>query len=205
MRGKLGRFAMFVAALVALAPAAANAQSNDGNGNLMTRYSGYFLAGGGVTDYFSQAVKDQLGTGGSWDLRLGFGNRSYLGAELAYVGSARKAGSLGSDLFTNGAEAVMRVQYPWSDGEWLVEPFAFGGVGWTHFQITDATTAAMASSDDVFVMPVGGGVTLGYDHLLLDTRFTYRHTFDAKLIRDADGSAAEMNSWAITAAIGYRF
>lgn len=205
MRGKLGRFTVFVAALVALAPAAANAQSSNDDGNFMTRYGGYFLAGGGVTNYFSRAVRDQVDTGGTWDLRLGFGNRSYLGGEFAYVGSARKAGSLGSDLFTNGAEAIMRVQYPWSEGKWLVEPFAFGGVGWTHFQITDATPAAMASSDDVFVMPVGAGVTLGYDHLLFDTRFTYRQAFDAKLIRDTDGSAAKMNSWAITAAIGYQF
>jgi hypothetical protein len=100
---------------------------------------------------------------------------------------------------------VLRLQYPYATGTWLVEPFAFGGVGWTQFSLDDATGRTIGDSEVVFTMPVGGGVTLGYNRLLLDTRFTYRPVFNENLIRESDGSAANLDNWAITASLGYRF
>src|SRR3954449_10250843 len=68
--------------------------------------------GGGVTGFTRQGARDRFGTGGYWDVRAGLGTESFLGAELAYVGSAREASASGlSDqaaLLGNGAEAVVR-------------------------------------------------------------------------------------------------
>lgn len=206
MARKLGGITL-VAMLAVLAPAGAKAQGRPEarGGDLLTTYGEYFLAGGGVAHYFSGAVRDAVDTGGAWDLRLGFGSRTFVGAELAYAGSARKAGRLGTNLFTNGAEAALRLQYPYALGTWLVEPFAFGGAGWTHFSLSSPTGVALRNTDDVFTVPVGGGVMLAYGRVLLDARFTYRQTFDENLIRDYDGSAAKLSSWAVTASVGYEF
>jgi hypothetical protein len=203
-KAQIKQLTVIASMLAALAPAAAVAQETTTTRGFMQDYGGYFLVGGGVTNYFDQGVRDRLDTGGTWDLRLGIGNRHFIGGELAYVGSARDAGAFGNSLVTNGAEGVLRVQYPWEQGRWLIEPFAFGGVGWTHFDLNQARDA-IQNANDLFVMPVGGGVTLAYDHILFDTRFTYRQTFDESLIRANDGTAASLSSWAVTASVGYEF
>jgi hypothetical protein len=161
----------------------------------------YFLAGGGVAEFSDSDARDRIDTGGTWDFRAGLGLRRFVGGEVAYVGSSWTTGSLGGDLLTHGLEGVLRLQYPWERGHLLVEPFAFGGIGWTHF---DLDGERGRESEDT-VVPVGGGVTLGYKRLLLDTRLTYRHTFDEEILRAADGSETSLNSWAFTAAIGYEF
>jgi hypothetical protein len=190
----------FAAALLAaLAPAVAAAQPPKGAGG--PRLGSYFLAGGGVTEFSDADARDRLGTGGTWDARFGLRLRHFVGGEIAYVGSSFSAGALGSDLLTNGLEGVLRLQYPWERGRWLVEPFAFGGIGWTHFDRNGARDLELEDT----VLPVGAGVTLGYGRFLLDTRFTFRHTFDEEILRAADGSEASLDSWALTAAIGYEF
>jgi hypothetical protein len=203
---------LFVAFLGVGAPSLAAAQPRGGadaqltgQRGLLTEYGEYLLLGGGVTNYVDRAVKDRVETGGTWDLRVGLGNRAFIGGELAYVGSARKANDLGRNLVTNGAEGVLRLQYPYDTGRWVVTPFAFGGAGWTHFDVHGVRAAALRDSDDVFEVPFGGGITLGYDHLLLDARFTYRQTFDEKLVPAADGTAASLRSWAVTGSVGYEF
>ncbi len=172
--------------------------------DLLTPFGEYVLAGGGVTNYVDGAVRNRVDVGGTWDLRLGFGNRYYLGAEAAYVGSARQSGSLGSNLLTNGVEGVIRLQYPLVAGEWLLEPFAFGGAGWTHFNLNSAAPG-LQSTDDVLVVPFGAGFSVAYDRFLLDARFTYRQTFDEALLRTAVASAPNLASWAVTASVGYEF
>lgn len=172
--------------------------------NLLTPFGEYFLAGGGVTNYIDGAVRNEVDVGGTWDVRLGFGSRFYVGGEAAYVGSARQSGSLGSNLVTNGVEGVVRLQYPFVTGEWLVEPFAFGGAGWTHFEL-NSPTAGVQSTDDVLVVPFGAGVAVAYDHFLFDARFTYRETFDEALLRTAVAAAPNLASWAVTASLGYEF
>src|SRR6187431_2484717 len=64
-----------------------------------------FQVGGGVTGFSRQATRDTFGTGGYWDARAILGSRSFLGVELAYVGSARDAtanGLTGGALLGNG-------------------------------------------------------------------------------------------------------
>jgi hypothetical protein len=176
-----------------------------GSSDLLTRYGEYVLVGGGVTNYFEKSVRDRVDTGGTWDARAGFGSRTFLGAELAYVGSARAAHSLGTNLVTNGVEGVVRVQYPWQFDKWLVEPFVFGGAGWSHFKLNSSSGLALQDTNDLFVVPLGGGVTAICNHVVIDARFTYRQTFDENLIPASGGSAASLKSWAITGAIGYEF
>lgn len=172
--------------------------------DLLTPLGEYFLAGGGVTNYTDSAVRSRVDVGGTWDVRLGLGSRFYVGGEVAYVGSARQSGSLGSNLLTNGVEGVVRVQYPFLAGAWLVEPFAFGGAGWTHFRL-DSAAANVKGNDDVFVVPFGGGIDVAYDHFLFDARFTYRQTFDEALLETASAGAPNLASWAVTASVGYEF
>jgi hypothetical protein len=213
MKASLRKLSLLASALAALSPALAIAQpaaqqtaQPAAQSKLLTPFGEYFLAGGGVTDYTSSAVKDRTDTGGVWDLRLGFGSRYFVGGEIGYVGSYRDANQIGSDLTTNGVEGVVRVQYPYTlTGGLMLEPFAFGGVGWQHFELSDRTALALHKSDDVFTMPFGGGVTVAYDRFILDTRFTYRQTFNESLIRDNDGSKADLSSWAVTMSLGYEF
>lgn len=171
---------------------------------LLTPFGEYFLAGGGVTNYIDGAVRNRVDVGGTWDVRLGFGSRYYVGAEVAYVGSARHSGSLGSDLVTSGVEGVVRVQYPYATGDWLLEPFVFGGAGWTHFDL-GTSASGVQSTDDVVVVPFGAGFAAAYDHFLFDTRVTYRQTFDEALLKTAVAAAPNLSSWAVTASLGYEF
>ena len=202
------RFTLLAAVLTMLAPAVARAQSMQlaaSSDNFFTRNGAYFLVGGGVTGYFDKAVRDKIDTGGAWDLRVGVGNGHYLGGELAYVGSAQNARSLGDSMVSNGAEAVLRLQYPYHRQGLLVEPFAFGGAGWTHFDVQKSTRLVLNSSDDVFTIPVGAGLTVGYKRFLMDARFTYRQTFNEQLITKANGDHAGLESWAATLSAGYQF
>jgi hypothetical protein len=205
---------LFVLAVLVLgaAPAAAVAEDGEAGGDrlssrgsgLLTPVGEYVLVGGGVSNFFDRSVRDRVDLAGLWELRFGLGSRSFLGAEAAYVGSARSAGSLAANLVTSGVEGVVRAQIPWEAGRWLVEPFAFGGAGWTSFHLHSASPG-QPTSDDLFVVPVGAGLTVARDHLLLDARFTYRQTFDEGLLRAADGSAASLKSWAVAASVGYEF
>lgn len=172
--------------------------------DLLTPFGEYFLAGGGVTNYSDSAVRSKVDVGGTWDLRLGFGSRYYVGGEVAYVGSARTPGQLGSELLTNGVEAVVRGQYPFVMESWLVEPFVFGGAGWTHFEL-NGSGGGVRSTDDVLVVPFGAGVDAAYQHFLFDARFTWRQTFNESLLETATAAAPNLSSWAVTASLGYEF
>ncbi len=206
MRAERSRFAFVAALFVVAAPGIGSAQGwrAAGSDGLLTPLGEYVLFGGGVTDFKESAVKDRFDVGGTWDARLGIGSRSFVGAELAYVGSALNAKGSGSDLLTNGAEAVLRLQYPYATGAWLVEPFAFGGIGWSHLSLRDAAPG-VKDSDEIGVVPFGGGVTVGYDRFLLDARFTYRTSFNEDLPLATGLAPASMERWSVGASVGYEF
>lgn len=157
-----------------------------------------------MTDFTKDAVKDSFDVGGTWDVRLGVGSRFYVGGELAYVGSARRGVGSTSNLMLNGAEAVLRLQYPYVTGKWLVEPFAFGGIGWSRASLNKAP-AGLKDSDDIGVVPFGAGVTLGYEHFLVDVRFTYRSTFSEDLALGVNQAPLNLQQWAVGASVGYEF
>jgi hypothetical protein len=194
-------------ALAAAVPGTGDAQDLQGStrDGLVTSLGEYVLAGGGVTDFTDSSVKNRFDVGGTWDLRLGIGSRYYVGAEVAYVGAVMSAdGGAGSDLLANGVEGVLRLQYPYTTGRWLVAPFAFGGVGYSRRTLRDAP-AGVTEDDDVGVVPFGGGVTVGYDRLLLDARFTYRTQFNEDLTLAAGEAPADLEQWAVGLSVGYEF
>jgi hypothetical protein len=206
MKAARWSFALGAGLLLAAAPGISSAQGWRGTEprEQLAPYGVYVLLGGGVTDFADEDVKDRFDVGGTWDARVGIGNRFYVGGELAYVGSALKAIGSGSDLVTNGAEAVLRLQYPITNGSWLVEPFAFGGIGWSHLSVQDAAPG-VDDSDDAGVVPFGAGLTVGYDRLLLDARFTYRTSFDEDLALAVGDGPASLERWAVSGSVGYAF
>lgn len=206
MRTATSRVSLIAALLLAIAPGVGSAQgwrAAESRG-LLTAAGEYVLAGGGFTDFTSSAAKDRFRVGGTWDVRLGLGSRYWLGGELAYVGSSRNGDGFGSDLSSNGAEGVLRLQYPYALDRWLVEPFAFGGLGWSHLTMSHAAPG-LKGSDDYGLVPFGAGVTAGYRNFLLDARFTYRATFGESLKLAANEGSANLDQWALGLSVGYEF
>ncbi len=164
----------------------------------------YFLVGGGVTDFSKGALRDRFDVGGSWDARVGLGGRYYVGGEVAYSGSYRGFKGTDSNLAMNGLEAVVRLQYPFATGAWLVEPFAFGGIGWNHLSLRPSP-AGIANDDDIGVVPFGGGLTFGYGRWLLDARFTWRSTFNDRVSLAPGVSTADLSAWTAGVSVGAGF
>jgi len=170
-----------------------------------------FQVGGGVTAFSRQETRDTFGTGGYWDARAILGSRSFLGAELAYVGSARDATASGltgnGRLLGNGAEAAVRVNLPIEQQRLLVEPFLFGGVGWTYYQVVNENGNSSNVKDhaNALSIPFGAGISAAYDHFTVDARFTYRSVFDDKLVplTGGDRDHEDLQNWSAGLTVGY--
>lgn len=171
--------------------------------------------GGGVTNFTSSEMTDVSDVGGAWELRATVGTRLFFAGEFAYVGTRRNVTLLGVNghpgekphVFSNGLEAAARVQYPYLTGNWLLEPFAFGGVGWNHIGV-DAIVGAnspMRTSDDVLVMPFGAGISAAWKGVFVEARFTYRPAFNEDLLTKNDGTVASLTTWSTGALVGYEF
>jgi hypothetical protein len=167
--------------------------------------------GGGVTGFSRQGARDEFGTGGYWDARAIIGTRSYVGAELAYVGSARdiKAGGVSDNaaLLGNGAEAVVRGNLPLRLRSALLTPYVFGGAGWSYYQIVNNDGPNMSGIKDhsnAFVVPFGAGASFSYDHFLADARFTYRAEVN-KLVPTGNGDHLDLQNWSAGGTLGYEF
>jgi hypothetical protein len=166
-----------------------------------------FLVGGGFEDFRNGTLRSMTGNGGYWNARAVVGTRQIVGLEAAYVGDARSISGLGlngdSRLMSNGLEGVARLNLPLAQGPSLLEPFAFVGLGWAHYQVTgnNALTSQVASSDDVMTLPYGAGLELSYRGLMADARFTYRQTYYDNLL----GSGGNLNNWGVGAQIGFEY
>ena len=206
MRAATKSLAFTAGLLLAAAPLVASAQGwrAGESRELLTPYGEYLLIGGGVTEFNNTATKNQFNTGGTWDARVGFGSRYYVGAEVAYVGAAMNGTGSVPNLAMNGAEGVVRVQYPYVTSGWLLEPFAFGGIGWSHLSLSNAPSG-VKTSDDIGVVPFGGGITVGYGRIMLDARFTYRTTFNDSVALGANQPNVNLERWAVGASLGWEF
>jgi hypothetical protein len=165
------------------------------------------LVGGGFEDFTNGTLKNMTGNGGFWTARLVAGTRQFLGFEAAYIGSARGITALGAAsnarLISNGAEGDLRVNIPLARGRTLVEPFGFVGLGWQHWNVTNANAATADLSgtrDNVMTLPYGGGLELSYGALLVDARFTYRQTYYNNLV-----SGGNLNTWGAGGQVGVEF
>jgi hypothetical protein len=165
--------------------------------------------GGGLTGYTDGATRGYLGTGGYWEVRGLLGARSFVGNEIAYVGSSRGLDGPGVDrgatMVANGLEGGMRLNLPLQLGEQVrFTPFLFGGPGFTHLRVTGtyAVGPGMSTSDTALVLTSGAGFSFTYRQLILGARFTYRQLRGADLI-EIDDDAAHMQSWSTGLTLGY--
>ena len=218
MKASTVRTSLILAGLFAAAPALAQEESNPtpavsrSLASVPVVPTGLaFQVGGGVTGFSRQTTRDTFGTGGYWDARAIVGNRSFLGAELAYVGSARGATAGGlqgnAGLLGDGAELAVRVNLPIERERLLIEPFVFGGAGWTYYQIVneDGNASNVKDHANALSIPFGAGLSAGYDHFIVDARFTYRPVFDDKLVRltTGDRDHEDLQNWSAGLTVGY--
>lgn len=188
---------LVVAAVVAAlaVPGMAHAQAGWKNG--------YFTLGGGVRNFRSGSLRGAFDLGGTWDARLGIGNGTFLGLEADYVGSYQNGKSGRPNMLTNGAEGVLRLQAPIGVQAFLLEPYVFGGVGWSYVSLMHAPSG-IASNENIGTIPFGAGITLGSEGFLLDARFTWRKTFNDSIQLGTDG-AKNLENYDVTANVGFAF
>jgi hypothetical protein len=167
------------------------------------------LVGGGFEEFTSNTMQNMTGTAGTWTARVLAGTRRFIGAEAAYVGNARSIDALGlqssATLIANGVEGNARVNVPVVMRKaQLLEPFAFVGLGWQHYQVTNTNTftSSVARDDDIMAVPVGGGLEYAVGRFMADARFTYRATYYNDLLVSG---GANLNSWGVTTQIGFSF
>jgi hypothetical protein len=169
--------------------------------------------GGGLMEFGSTQMREWTGTGGYWDARLVLGLRRVFSFELAYVGSAAPlvapGVAEGSSLVGHGAEGGLRLSIPLqsSDGAYVI-PFGVVGMGWQHYRIANGDTngTVVGASDDVMTIPVGGGLTIGYRHLYVDTRFIYRFTQNDDLMAASETTrGGQLRQWTFGGNFGYLF
>jgi hypothetical protein len=191
------------------APAATGVSATAMEPKPLSGFGVALTAGGGVMGFVEQTPRDAVDTGGTWDVRLTLGTRTWVGLDLAYVGSAQGMNVAGLDtdavLVGNGAETDLRIQYPFG---W-VRPYVFGGVGWNHYSVQRSSVfnTGLLQSDDEGTIPFGVGVAFGQvNGVTFDIRGTGRATFDDDLF-DGIGGTNNRNTatWGVTARIGGEF
>jgi hypothetical protein len=168
--------------------------------------------GGGVTNFTRSSERSITDVGGSWDVRAVLGTRTIPAFEAAYVGSARGVTSGVADglgLVGNGLEGNFRLNAPllMSDGV-LVEPFAFIGLGWSHYTLNHVGSAAVITTqNDVGTVPMGAGLAVAYRGFLAEARFTYRPAYnDRDIVLDTGaGRGFDMDSWNVGLMVGFEF
>src|SRR5579871_235747 len=164
--------------------------------------------GGGAVGFIDSAVRNTVNTGGAWDARLTFGTRLPIAIEGAYVGSAQSIDALGlatnSRLVGNGVEGDLRLNFT----NFKVQPYIFGGAGWTHYQINNSNinTSSVASQDNVGTVPLGAGISIRPTKVfIVDIRGTYRAVFDDQMFDRITNSNNSMQNWNAYGRVGFEF
>lgn len=176
---------------------------------MLERYGIAVALGGGVEGFTDDTARTLTNDGGSWNLRVAVGTRSPIGFEAAYIGSAQSIDALGLDndaiLVGNGVEGKVRVNLL----DAVVQPFAFGGVGWRHYNLTreDFNTSAISESDDVLEIPLGAGIATKWQGFMFDARAEYRFATEENLMPSLndEGGDASLHRWGINANVGIAF
>lgn len=165
-------------------------------------------AGGGVMDFAGESARGMTGTAGQWDARVAFGTRQAIGFEAAYIGTAGSIDAIGLDsdamLVSNGAEGLLRVNLVPGP----VQPYAFGGVAWRRYDLTntDTNTSDVIGQDDVLEVPLGVGLGFRAGGLLLDARAAYRVATDEDLIPNEEQTGfSTLDSVNVSGHVGVEF
>lgn len=181
--------------------------------NTLERWGVGVALGGGVEGFTRNTARDATNDGGGWDVRVMVGTRSPIAFEGAYIGSAQSIDALGLDndavLVGNGVEGKARVNFL----DRNIQPFAFGGVGWRHYNIANENfnTSAINDQDDVLEIPVGLGLAWKYQGFLIDARGEYRFAAGEDLmpsnfnIGANNNNSAGLDRYSVNANVGYAF
>jgi len=159
-------------------------------------------AGGGVGGFLDNRLKDVASAQGQWVARMVFGTRAHLGGEAAYIGSASTVNTLGVEpgatITANGAEGAIRFNV--LTGMW--QPYAIGGLGWTHYSLGYAqiTTSDVQANGDVMTFPIGTGMAWRYNGIVLDSRLSFHPSTSSGLIRNTN-----LSTWDLQAHAGFEF
>lgn len=172
------------------------------------------MAGGGVAGFRSTAMQDVTSSSvaGLWDLRISLGTHVPIGLDVSYVGLATGVQTIdGRDdgtLIGTTVDGAAR----WNIlPHFEVNPYIFGGIGWTRFDVTGMRFATSDTGikdvDNLVEFPVGVGVSWRdrVNGLVIDVRGTYRWTVNSALVRDPNGDHAGLDWWSASAQIGYEF
>jgi outer membrane protein OmpA-like peptidoglycan-associated protein len=168
--------------------------------------------GAGAIGFTDGATRGFTNTGTSWDARMIFGSRSPIAIEAAYVGSAQGINALGLDndalLVGQGAEGNLRLNLTTR----RVQPYLFGGIGWTRYNLerTTTSTSSVRAVDDVGTVPMGVGLTARLTRsFFIDARGTYRYSFYDNMLDVASSSAglgdAPLQTWNASGRLGFEF
>jgi hypothetical protein len=149
--------------------------------------------------------------GGYWDARMAVGLKQLFALELAYVGAIHPLGAPGvgngAALLGNGAEGDLRLNIPLMKRRTFVTSYALAGLGWMHYQVTGAATdgTLLAGVDDIAIIPVGAGLTIGSGHFYIDARFVYRFAAFENLVRDPEATGSQLGQSTFGASAGILF
>jgi Outer membrane protein beta-barrel domain len=164
--------------------------------------------GGGAVAFIDSAVRNNVNTGGSWEARLTFGSRLPIAIEGAYVGSTQNIDVLGlatnARLMGNGVEGDLRLNFT----NYMVQPYIFGGAGWTHYQINNTVinTSDISTHDDVGTVPLGAGISIRPAKVfLIDVRGTYRAVFNDTMFERVTNTSNSMQNWNVGGRVGFEF
>jgi hypothetical protein len=168
-----------------------------------------FSAGGGVDDFASDSMRATTGVGGGWNVRATIGTKSIIAFEGSYIGSAQTINALGLDndalLIGNGVQGALRLNFVTN---FPVQPFAYGGAAWRHYDITNSNinTSDVADNDDVAEFPAGVGVSGYLMGLMADVRGEYRFATGEDLAPSRNNTGdATMDRWAVTGSLGFNY
>ena len=166
-------------------------------------------AGGGVEDFVGHTMRHASNASGMWGIHAGIDLQKYVSVEAGYQGSASKInaplGNAAETLMGTTIEGIARAT-AWPDSKF--EPYAFFGAAWRHYGVSGSPTLAdsgMNSTNDLFQVPVGAGLSYKMGKWVADSRFTYRPSVNQSLIKESDGNYAIMDTWSVGAGLGYKF
>ena len=177
--------------------------------------------GGGIDGFAGHTMREATAAlGGTWDVRAAFGTALPLCLETSYVGSATTIGAqIGKGtgtLLGTTLEGDLRVNLM---PQLIIDPFVFAGVGWQRYSVQNSSfslaMSGVASADDMWEIPVGGGIAYRVGGLVAEVRGTFRSVRDENLVAEMPASGgrvqagvpayAPMHSWEASLNFGFEF
>jgi hypothetical protein len=146
--------------------------------------------------------------GATWNARVTVGARSIIALEASYVGAFNTLNGPGSkaNVSSQGFDTDFRLNF--TPRRWVVQPYAFTGVGYNHMSILNADNQPTTLTGDAsqFMMPTGGGIStyIGH-HATIDVRGTYRYIPSSNLAVMSESGNESIHNWSANAVVGYVF